>query len=474
MDDCSPDDTRQVATQRRVSSPLALQLVWRDENGGVSAARNTGWQAAQAELILFIDQDCLAHPDLLASHYRAHTEQGQSKVALVGPIRWSPEYRENPASEYFKATYFPAWDSFEPDGPNWPLFITSNASVSQAGLREMGGFNSDFQHNYEDMELGYRLEQAGYAIKLCPAGLVYHHRPLPIEEMFRRTQVAGREMARLFNQHPALLGNPKLLNPAQALDWGYRLATLDSLLADTLDQLPAPELTEFLPFTSYTGQYLLEHPSLPDNADQLYRETHLAQQTYQNELNRVRWLEAIYQEATSATQNSSWLAKKVADFKSKASQNTILKKPDFEQDPLTPHLPTPNPPSGYSEQTRQLAQRLLTYQERVTWLERLEKKGSREARLQAAIRRPVAPANLNLLYDTLKEYPFALGMREGLQNNFGVFDYADLKAQPLFANLVQRWEQERESYFRAQLARLQAGQTELAAYARQIEIAARG
>src|SRR5689334_18807906 len=98
VDDLSPDNTRTVAEELQKASPLNLQLIWREENGGVSAARNSGWRSARSSLILFIDQDCLPNPALVAAHHQAHSAS-QERQAVLGRIVWSPEYKENPASE---------------------------------------------------------------------------------------------------------------------------------------------------------------------------------------------------------------------------------------------------------------------------------------------------------------------------------------------------------------------------------------
>ena len=291
VDDCSTDLTKEHLTELQKTSPLNLQLVWRKRNGGVSAARNSGWQTAQAPVVLFIDQDCLATPELLASHYAAHMSAHGSPVAWVGRIVWSENYQENPASEYFKATYFPGWETYQPDGSNFQLFITSNASVARAGLVEAGGFDEAFRHNYDDVSCGYRLEQVGYRIALCPDALVYHHRPLPIAEMFRRTNLAGHETARFYQHYPALIGHNWLLNPAQALDWAYRLGNLSGLFDYTIDRLSATALQPYESFLAVTGQYLLNQPFL-HHIDKAYLQTWWASRSYQQQLTEVRWLEA--------------------------------------------------------------------------------------------------------------------------------------------------------------------------------------
>lgn len=293
VDDLSPDDTREVATRLRAESPLQIQLLCRETNGGVSAARNSGWRAARAGLILFIDQDCLAAPGLLTAHWQAHGASSKNALAVLGRIVWA-DYPENPASEHYKRGYFPAWETYNPTGPNFHLFITSNASVRVVGLQAVGGFDEPFRHNYEDIGLGYRLETlAGYRLTLAPDAVVYHNRPLPVPEMFRRDRVAGQEMVRLFKHYPALLGHSTLLNPAQSLDWAYRLSTVESLLADTLDRLGPAELEAHRPFLTEASRYLLAHPFL-HRLDQPYLETLLAQRTYQRNLDHAHWLEGTY------------------------------------------------------------------------------------------------------------------------------------------------------------------------------------
>ena len=305
VDDASPDETVAVANGLKATSPLNLEIIARPNNGGVSATRNTGWQAARASLIVFIDQDCLADPDLLASHMAAHAAQPQTRLALAGRIVWSAIYRENPASEYFKASYFPGWAEYKADGPNFQLFITSNASVSRAGLEAAGGFDPAFRHNYDDVSLGHRLEQSGYRIELCPTALVYHNRPLPIAEMFRRTRLAGREMARFEQHYPELIGHWWLLNPAQAFDWADRLSNMSGLLAATLDKMPATELAAHQPLLEEAANYVLQNPG-PHQADPLYIQTWLAHEAYQRDQHRAEWLEAAFKGRSKKTESKRW------------------------------------------------------------------------------------------------------------------------------------------------------------------------
>jgi glycosyltransferase involved in cell wall biosynthesis len=75
VDDGSTDDTAAVA-QRHADADKRVRLI-RQANGGVAAARNTGWQAASTDIVALIDSDDLWAPDKIEKQLRA--------LALGGP-----------------------------------------------------------------------------------------------------------------------------------------------------------------------------------------------------------------------------------------------------------------------------------------------------------------------------------------------------------------------------------------------------
>ncbi len=78
-----------------------------------------------------------------------------------------------------------------------------------------------------------------------------------------------------------------------------------------------------------------------------------------------------------------------------------------------------------------------------------------------------------LLYDTIKDYPVAEGMLQGLQDQFEIGSYQHLRIHPLFLEVSREWEARRTGYLQAQLERLRQGQAELAVYGAQVEAACR-
>ena len=60
VDDCSGDGTFEALVERCASSPLSVRVLSTLRNGGgPAAARNLGWREARADLIAFVDDDCI-------------------------------------------------------------------------------------------------------------------------------------------------------------------------------------------------------------------------------------------------------------------------------------------------------------------------------------------------------------------------------------------------------------------------------
>jgi glycosyltransferase involved in cell wall biosynthesis len=79
-------------------------IVLREQEPGASRARNTGWRAASAELIAFLDDDAVAASDWLEQALRVYAERDRTVVAMGGPAlplwetpppAWFPEGAED-------------------------------------------------------------------------------------------------------------------------------------------------------------------------------------------------------------------------------------------------------------------------------------------------------------------------------------------------------------------------------------------
>lgn len=80
VDDGSTDDTRRVA-ERHAAVDDRMRVITQ-ENAGVAAARNTGWQRATSDLIAFVDADDLWAPTKIERQVEA-IQSGGRRVGLV-------------------------------------------------------------------------------------------------------------------------------------------------------------------------------------------------------------------------------------------------------------------------------------------------------------------------------------------------------------------------------------------------------
>ena len=148
-----------------------------ERSGGPGAARNTGWRAAAAPLIAFVDDDCEPAPGWLEALVAA---AGDARSVIVqGPVAPAPE----PPVERTPTTH-----TIEVTGPS-PLFVTASIAYSRALLERTGGFDERLRRAGEDAELGARAVKAGAEVRWAPDALVHHEvRDLGLAGMLRHTR----------------------------------------------------------------------------------------------------------------------------------------------------------------------------------------------------------------------------------------------------------------------------------------------
>lgn len=153
--------------------PIDLRC-FHQENRGPAAARNRGVQAARGELIVFVDDDVVAHPNLLADHWQAHG--ANSRLVTIGPMV-DPDDHHMSVWVQWEQTMLAKQYADMADG-KYPAtarqFYTGNAAVRRCHLAEVGGFDESFRRA-EDVELAYRLEGIGLDFEFRPDAIGYHY-----------------------------------------------------------------------------------------------------------------------------------------------------------------------------------------------------------------------------------------------------------------------------------------------------------
>jgi glycosyltransferase involved in cell wall biosynthesis len=168
---------------------------------GRAGARNAGIAEARAPVVLFTDADIIAAPDLLARHLAHHDAPGVR--AVVGMEVQVDSYQDYERKRDDAARRAPLHGD-RPKRLSWLYFLTGNASVPKEELDRVGRFDENFTgYGHEDLELGYRLQQAGVPILYEPRAINYHWHPVPWDEQQQKYELAGRSTVRFYRKHRA-------------------------------------------------------------------------------------------------------------------------------------------------------------------------------------------------------------------------------------------------------------------------------
>ncbi len=156
VDDASQD--RSVA----VASRPGVEVITAKINAGPGVTRNLGAAHAGGEVLVFVDADVAVAPDALGRLAR-HFAEDPDCTAVIGSYDSEPEAR-NPVSEYRNLLHYYVHQHAPEQASH---FWTGLGAVRKSTFDALGGFDvAEFNRAIEDVELGYRLRDAGYSIRL--------------------------------------------------------------------------------------------------------------------------------------------------------------------------------------------------------------------------------------------------------------------------------------------------------------------
>jgi GT2 family glycosyltransferase len=145
---------------------------------GLSANRNTGWQAAEAPLVLFTDNDTIPVPEFVAEHLAWHRDNPEEETAVSGHVRWAPELKLTPFMRWLDEGIQFDYGSIVGTEAPWAHLYGANSSVKKRLLERVGGFDEDrLPYLYEDLDWAYRASKHGLRVLYNRKALVDHVRP---------------------------------------------------------------------------------------------------------------------------------------------------------------------------------------------------------------------------------------------------------------------------------------------------------
>lgn len=200
VDDSTADAEERVAVSDR-EGRMALRL-HRTGGRGAAVARNQGADLARGELLLFLDDDLIAAPDLLERHVASHVER-DSDVVVIG---YSPP---RPATLGLAALSAALWweDHFrllaEAPALTFMEALSGNASIRRATFLDGRGFDPGYARlRREDWEWGARLIASGVDLRYEPRAVAAHEFELTAARRIRACRLEAGGDVRIARRHP--------------------------------------------------------------------------------------------------------------------------------------------------------------------------------------------------------------------------------------------------------------------------------
>ena len=191
----------------------SARLVVRDRSGGPAVARNDALAETHTDLIAFLDSDCVPTADWLSGLVGLFGDPEVGAVApRVRPMARPAHGRPTVLDRYRSArSPLDLGESEGEVGPGRPVSYVPTAAlvVRRAALAD--GFDPSLRYG-EDVDLIWRMADAGWHTRYVPAVTVGHSEPMTWRHLLNRRYHYGTSAAPLARRHPGRLA-PIVLRP---------------------------------------------------------------------------------------------------------------------------------------------------------------------------------------------------------------------------------------------------------------------
>jgi GT2 family glycosyltransferase len=150
----------------------------------VAAARNAGARAALelgAELLVFLDVDCIPSPGMIAAYLSAATQPDHRDALLCGPVTYlsPPGPRGYPTKLGHLVDPHPARPAPEPgqlvESKDYELFWSLSFALAARTWHRIGGFCTEYRgYGAEDTDFGQMASAAGIPMRWVGGAHAFH------------------------------------------------------------------------------------------------------------------------------------------------------------------------------------------------------------------------------------------------------------------------------------------------------------
>jgi glycosyltransferase involved in cell wall biosynthesis len=192
IDDGSTDQTSQIALN------YGVKLIRHEQQRGAAAARNSGIQQAQGDIICCTDADCQPTPNWLENMLIPFADP--EIIAAKG--RYKTRQKELTA-RFVQLEYEDKYDLLLKES-RIDFIDTYAAAYRREPLLKHGGFDERMTY-LEDQELSFRLAAHGCAMVYQPHAVVYHRHSNTLAKYMRKKFLIGYWKAQVVRRFPERL-----------------------------------------------------------------------------------------------------------------------------------------------------------------------------------------------------------------------------------------------------------------------------
>ncbi len=221
VDDGSDDNTLQIMKEEASKIDFRVKIFsgsWR----GIGKARNTVVENAEGEYIVWLDSDEIIEEDFVKKQVNLMDLNPKAGIAM-GRLGILPG-----ANILLTLDHLPYIGSSLDRDCNNPSKLpgTGGTTYRRSSVKEVGGFNEEFQGACEDTDVAYRMTQAGWSV-ICGDGLFYesHGQMTTLRIAWRRSIKRGISSRKLYDKNNVFFSFYRI-NPFASFLVSFRYAVL--------------------------------------------------------------------------------------------------------------------------------------------------------------------------------------------------------------------------------------------------------
>jgi glycosyltransferase involved in cell wall biosynthesis len=196
-DDGSTDNTRDIVNSFRAGRVKAEF----HEHVGRAQNRNLGAAEARGDVLVFLDSDMQASPNLLAEHAGRQSRLGDNGI-VIGSVPVATTCLRHAVGRYLAAKWKRRLAALERNPEDPFLMQSGNFSIGHGFFDRLGGFDAGLDmYGAEDIDFFVRARESGGVFEYCPTAISEHEVEESFQVLYAKATEKRGSMAALRRKH---------------------------------------------------------------------------------------------------------------------------------------------------------------------------------------------------------------------------------------------------------------------------------